>query len=68
MAAGTPYNAHFEISPAGHVAVARSCGEGWWEEWLYVPDYEWRRLAELLLDGRVSAARAISDRRSARRR
>jgi len=32
MATGTPYNAHFEISPTGHVAVARACGDGWWEE------------------------------------
>jgi len=47
MATGTPYNAHFEISPTGHVAVARACGDGWWEEWVYVPDYQWRRLAEL---------------------
>jgi hypothetical protein len=59
MPSGTPYNAHFE-PPAGHVTVARSCGEGWWEEWVYVPDYEWRRLAELLLEGRMSPARRRS--------
>jgi hypothetical protein len=51
------YNAHFEMSPAGHVAVARACGYGWWEEWVCVGDGEWRRFAELLLDGRVAARR-----------
>jgi hypothetical protein len=60
MPTGTLYNAHFEISPVGHVTVARSCGEGWWEEWVYVPNYEWRRLAELLLEGRISPARQRS--------
>jgi len=47
-----PYNAHFELSPAGHVALARSCGGGWWEEWVRVGDQDWRRVAELLLNGR----------------
>ncbi len=55
MTTDVPYNAHFELPPAGHVAVARSCGDGWWEEWVRVSDREWRRLAEPLLDGRVSA-------------
>jgi hypothetical protein len=55
MTTDIPYNAHCELSPAGHIAVARSCGGGWWEEWVCVSDREWRRLAELLLDGRVSA-------------
>jgi hypothetical protein len=54
MAIEIPYNAHFELSPAGHVALARSCGDGWWEEWVCVYNREWRRLAELLLDGRAS--------------
>ena len=45
MATDRPYNAHFEVSPAGQVAVARACGDGWWEEWVYVADYEWRQLA-----------------------
>ena len=36
MTIETPYNAHFEFSPAGHVALARSCGDGWWEEWVCV--------------------------------
>jgi hypothetical protein len=52
MATEIPYNAHFELSPTGHVALARSCGDGWWDEWVCI-DQEWRRLAELLLDGRA---------------
>jgi hypothetical protein len=54
MAIETPYNAHFELSPSGHVALARSCGGGWWEEWVLVRNQDWRRVAELLLDGRAS--------------
>ena len=50
MAIEIPYNAHFDLSPTGHVALARSCGDGWWEEWVCI-DQEWRCLAELLLDG-----------------
>jgi hypothetical protein len=53
MAIETPYNAHFELSPAGHVALARSCGDGWWEEWVCVCNQEWRSFADLLLDGRA---------------
>jgi hypothetical protein len=53
MTIEVPYNAHFELSPMGHVAVARSCGDGWWEEWVCVRNQEWMRLAELLLDGRA---------------
>ena len=53
MTIETPCNAHFELS-AGHVAVARSCGVGWWEEWVLVRDQDWRRVAELLLDERAS--------------
>lgn len=53
MTTERPYNAHFELAPTGHVAFARSCGDGWWEDWVYACDREWRRLAELLLDGRA---------------
>ena len=60
MVTEIPYNAHFEMSRAGHVATARACGNGWWEEWVCVGGGEWRRLAELLLDGRVARPRSGS--------
>jgi hypothetical protein len=65
MAIEAPYNVHFELSSAGRVALARSCGGGWWEEWVCVRNEEWRRLAELLLDGRASER--VSDRAALRR-
>jgi hypothetical protein len=49
-----PYNAHFEPADTGHVAIARSCGEGWWEDWVYTCDRQWRRLSEVLLESRQS--------------
>lgn len=58
MMIAKPYNAHFERSSTGHAAVARSCGDGWWEEWVRVGDREWRRFAELALDGRARCSAA----------
>jgi hypothetical protein len=53
-----PYNARFELAPTGHAAVARSCGDGRWEDWVYACDREWRRLAEIVLEGRVCVGAA----------
>jgi hypothetical protein len=69
MAVEPPYNAHFELSSTGQVALARSCGAGCWEEWVCVHNHDWRSLAEVLLDGRVSiwASDPASDGRGSRR-
>jgi hypothetical protein len=59
-----PYNAHFELAPTGHGAVARSCGGGWWEDWTCVCDSEWRRPAALLLEARIYLGAETRRRRS----
>jgi len=53
MKTSAPYNAHFELAPTGHVAIARSCGDGWWEDWVFACDSEWRQLAQIVLEGRT---------------